>query len=462
MESLNPIRLSELQANVREVLQDAFPYNIWVIAEAASVRQSPQGHTYLELVEKAAGRVAAQARATVWASQSHILAQFKEQTGQSLTSGTQLLLCVKVNFHEVYGLSLNISRIDSTYTLGEMARRKAETIAKLEAEGCLGLNARQMLTAVPQQIAVITAENAAGWGDFQSRLRSNVYGATFNLTLFAAAVQGDGAEESILQALSEIELRQHEYDCVVLIRGGGGAVDLSCFDSYGLGRAIAHFPLPVLTGIGHERDVSVVDMMAHRSLETPTAVAEYLVSKVASFAAEMDELARRIAASGERVIARQQRILQSAASYISLSATRMMHVSDLQLRGCMAQLNTAAAVCVQGNARELTEYQARCLLAPRSIIAASSLVLQGTKTRLQELADLVIERNANQLDLWAKTVVLRDPASILRQGYSITRLNGRALTSSDGIPSGSVLQTSLQHGTIISIVQMTENGDTHA
>ncbi len=462
MESLRPIRLSELQSSVREVLQDAFPNSLWVMAEAASVRQSPQGHTYLELVEKTSGRVTAQARATVWASQSHILAEFREQTGQVVSSGTQLLLCVRVSFHEVYGLSLNVTRIDSTYTLGEMARRKAETLARLEAEGCLGRNAQRVLAMVPQNVAVITAESAAGWGDFQSRLRGNLYGTIFNLTLFAAAVQGDGAEESILSALRAIEIRQQEFDCVIIIRGGGGAVDLSCFDSYVLGHAVALFPLPVLTGIGHERDVSIVDMMAHRSLETPTAVAEYLIARVNGFVATVDECARRIAACGNRLLSRHQSNLQSSAAGLAILVSNSLHSRELDLRDTLTRVETAITTCVQDNLQHLAALQARCVQAPISITAMAAAMLQASCTRIKDLADLVIERNGNRLDLWAKTVSLRDPASVMRQGYSITRLNGIALRTTDGVHVGAVLHTTLQSGTLVSTVEATEKGDNDA
>jgi exodeoxyribonuclease VII large subunit len=462
MELLSAIHLSELQLQVREVLSSAFPTSIWVIGEVASVRKSPQGHTYIELVEKTNGRVTAQAKATIWASQLHIVGEFQRQTGQALATGAQLLLQVKVHFHEVYGLSLNVMRIDSTYTLGEMARRKAETLSRLEAEGCNGLNAAVALAEVPQHIAVVTAEMAAGWGDFKSRLQNNRYGASFAITLFAAAMQGEGAEPSILVALASIAARQDEFDCVIIIRGGGGAVDLSCFDSYALGRAIATFPLPVLTGIGHERDVSVADLMAHRRLETPTAVAEFLADKVRTFVESVDDCARRIAASGTRILGSHQRLLQEISSSVSISAHSRLHGSELRLRGILTRVDAAVIHCVQQHSHTLTALQARCVRAPVTFSASASALLEGTRLRLEDLTKRTFERNISRLELWAKTVELRDPASVLRQGYSITRFNGKALRTAEGVKLGSRIHTVLQLGTLSSTVEAKEEGDTLA
>ena len=268
------ITLSELQRRVRQVLEERFALPLWVSAEIAEVKVNYSGHCYLELVEKGEGDGVpkAQARAVIWRSQyARIAAYFEAETGQRLAAGMRILAKATVNYHELYGFSLQLLDVDPAYTLGDMERQRQQTIARLQAEGVWEMTRQQALPAVVQRIAVVSSSRAAGYQDFCNELAKSPY--RFCLTLFDAVVQGAAAEDSIVDALSRIAAAGEAFDAVVMIRGGGSSSDLNCFNAYRLCNHVAQFPLPVVTGIGHDKDTSVADLVAHTALKTPTAVA---------------------------------------------------------------------------------------------------------------------------------------------------------------------------------------------
>src|SRR5208283_1477158 len=304
--------LYELNNIIKSVISDAFAGTFWVIAEIAECKCNQRGHCYLELVEKEADKTIAQIRATIWAYDYRKLShKFQMATSESFKQGMKILLLAGIAFHEVYGLSLNIRDIDPTYTMGEMARRKAEVIERLKQEGLMDLNKGFSLPLVPQRIAVISSPTAAGYGDFFDQLDRNLYGYTFDHVLFPALMQGQEAEESIISALTKIREQKHRFDVVVLVRGGGSAIDLNCFDSYAIAAHIARCPLPVITGIGHEKDASVADMVAHTRMKTPTAVAEFLISGIRSFEERIIEIQNLLRLYAERLFKDQRYKLNS-------------------------------------------------------------------------------------------------------------------------------------------------------
>ena len=269
--------LSELCAEIQEVLEYELSERYWVRAEIASI--SVHGHCYMELIEKSnTGILAAKLRATCWNNVYNLLAPyFLQSTGHQLGVGMQVLLEVSVEFHAVYGLSLNIWNIDPNYTLGDLARQRQETINQLIKDGVMELQKQLPIPTLIRRIAVISSADAAGYGDFCHQLHANRYHFAFHTQLYAATMQGDTAARSIIQALNAIAEQEEEWDIVVIIRGGGATTDLSCFDDYNLANHCAQFPLPIIAGIGHTRDVSVVDMVVHTSVKTPTAAAEWLI-----------------------------------------------------------------------------------------------------------------------------------------------------------------------------------------
>ena len=289
------ITLGELQRLVRQVLEERFALPLWVSAEIADLKVNYSGHCYLELVEKggANGVPTAQARAVIWRSHyPRIAGYFEAETGQRLGAGMQILAKVLVSYHELYGFSLQITDLDPAYTLGEMERQRQQTIAQLQSDGVWEMNRQVPLPAIVQRIAVVSSAQAAGYQDFCKELAKSPY--HFRLTLFDAFMQGAAAEESIIGALCAVAARAEEFDAVVLIRGGGSRSDLNCFNAYRLCAHIAQFPLPVLTGIGHDKDVSVADMVAHLALKTPTAVAAWLVERMAEADARLDNAALQL------------------------------------------------------------------------------------------------------------------------------------------------------------------------
>ena len=273
--------LLELCEWIQEVVENELPDRYWVRAEIASM--SVRGHCYMELVEKSEnGILAAKMRATCWSNVYALLsAYFAQETGQSLHVGLQVLLEVSVEYHAVYGLSLNVWNIDPTYTLGDLAKQRQATIRQLTEDGVMELQRALEVPSLPRRVAVISSADAAGYGDFCDQLKHNRFGFAFVTQLYPAVVQGDTAARSIINALGAIAAQEEEWDVVVIIRGGGASTDLSCFDDYMLASHCAQFPLPIVAGIGHTRDVSVVDMVVHASVKTPTAAAEWLVERVA-------------------------------------------------------------------------------------------------------------------------------------------------------------------------------------
>ena len=286
--------LSELCGYIQEVLDNDLPERYWVRAEIGSM--SVRGHCYMELVEKGDnGLLSAKIRATCWSNIYALLSvYFAQEAGQRLCVGMQVLLEVSVEFHAVYGLSLNVWNIDPTYTLGDLAKQRQETIRRLTEDGVMELQQALVVKSLPRRVAVVSSADAAGYEDFCNQLKYNRFGYVFYTKLYPAVMQGDQAARSIVHALGAIATQEEEWDVVVIIRGGGATTDLGCFDDYTLASHCAQFPLPIIAGIGHTRDVSVVDMVVHTSVRTPTAAAEWLIEHVAVQVEKVEGLLLRL------------------------------------------------------------------------------------------------------------------------------------------------------------------------
>ena len=298
--------LKELCDWIQEIVENDLPNRYWVCAEIASM--SVRGHCYMELVEKAEnGILAAKVRATCWSNVYHLLsAYFLQETGQSLHTGLQVMLEVSVEYHAVYGLSLNVWNIDPAYTLGDLAKQRQATIQQLTEDGVMDLQKALQLPSLPRRVAVISSADAAGYGDFCDQLKHNRFGFKFHVQLYPAVVQGDTAARSVVQALNSIAALEEEWDVVVIIRGGGASTDMSCFDDYNLASHCAQFPLPIIAGIGHTRDVSVVDMVVHTSVKTPTAAAEWLIERVAEQVDRVGGLMLRLQRATQNAVSREK------------------------------------------------------------------------------------------------------------------------------------------------------------
>ena len=323
--------LLELCDCIDEALQSKLEETYWVRAEIASLTE--RGHCYMELVEKAKNNsIAAKVRATCWSHVYHLLAAyFANETGQMLSVGMQVLLQVEVSFHAVYGLSVNVVGIDPTFTLGDLARQRQQTIQRLQEDGVMDMQRSLKMATLPRRIAVVSASDAAGYGDFCHQLESNSGGFRFHTQLYPAVMQGEQSPASIIRALGEIAERTEEYDVVVIVRGGGASTDLRNFDDYSLAFHCANFPLPIIAGVGHTRDVSVVDMVVHTSVKTPTAAAEWLINAMQEQAEKVGELYVRLQRVAQHAIHKQQNRLEALWQALRFATQRRISKQRNQL-----------------------------------------------------------------------------------------------------------------------------------
>lgn len=404
------LSLYELNNIVRNAVEASAPEPLWVKAEVSELRTN-RGHCYMEFVQKAenGNGIIAKARGQVWANKWALIKNyFEKTTGQALSPGMQVLVCVEPTFHELYGYSLNVVDIDPTFTLGDIARRRMEIIQRLKDEGVLDMNKELPLPRLLQRIAVISSASAAGYGDFADQLQNNQYGLHFITRLFPATMQGDGVEQSIISALNCIAADMDSWDIVVIIRGGGSTSDLNGFDTLALAENVAQFPLPVITGIGHERDDTVIDMVAHTRVKTPTAAAEFLIHHQANELATVEQFAEQIAA-----LAMQQ-----------------LHREQVRQQNITAKLPTLLTLV---SARENN----RTSMSWQRLTAACTTRLMKELHRIERISDKISSA---------------DPEHVLRLGYSITRINGKAVTDASSVASGDTITTTLAHGEIQSEV----------
>lgn len=323
----NPLTLYSLNNLVREAVSDALPARYWVTGELSEVREAVNGHCYIELVQRdeATNELVAKARGTIWARIYSLLRPyFLEQTGHAFAQGLKVLLQVSVNFHELYGYTLDVCDIEPAYTIGDMARKRQLVIKQLTEEGVIGLNKELQFPLLPQKVAVISSSTAAGYGDFCDQLHNNGYGFVFYTKLFPAPMQGSGVEQGVIDALDRIARDQDFWDVVVIIRGGGAVSELSCFDTYELANNCAQFPLPIVTGIGHRRDESVLDIVAHTSAKTPTAAAELLIHAMLAQAQWLADVQQGVVAAVRGRVDEEKRRLQSLVQRIPVVTALFM------------------------------------------------------------------------------------------------------------------------------------------
>lgn len=403
---MEAISLQQLNQKVASVVNEMFAEPVWITAELSDVRVANNGHCYMQLVEKEPkrGTMLAFANAHIWSNRWWLIRDsFLQQTGQAFQSGLKVMLLVEVSMHEAYGYSLNILDVDPTYTLGEMARRRMEILKQLKADGVIDMNRELPFPTQPQRIAIISAEGAAGYGDFCHQLQDNEWGLCFYTHLFPAVMQGSQTEISVISALEHIALYQDIFDVVVIIRGGGASADLASFDSYELALNVANFPLPVITGIGHDRDQTVLDHVAHTSVKTPTAAAALLIDTLSQQLNELQELQDTIIEHTHGRIEKEQ-----------LQLHRMINV----VRGTHISLGQQF----------------------------NRLTLMGE--RIKMLASQRLSSDRQKLSFIEQTVKMAQPDNLLKRGFSITRLNGHAVRSASEVPQGAELQIQTADGTI--------------
>ena len=441
----NYITLSALQGQLRTVIEQYAGGAHWVVAEISECKVNYSGHCYLELVERQTNGKApvAQARAVIWSSTYKLISgYFRFQTGTDLNAGMKVLVKCTVSYHPVYGLSLVISDIDPAYTLGETERLRRQTIAQLQEEGVFEMNKTLALPDVPQRIAVISSAKAAGYRDFMQEIDASPY--RFELTLFGAVVQGDAAEDSIVGALDAIAGREAEFDAVVIIRGGGSTSDLGCFDNYRLCAYIAQFPLPVITGIGHDKDVSVADMVAHTSLKTPTAVAAYLVDCAAEMEARLDSLYETLTGQARQTLIQESNRLENAGLLLSTRTVQQLHTGMARLDSLRSRLRIAATERLTNEQRRCASFGTQVSQCTAQRLTAGEARMRYAREQLAAAAEGLIERTRSRLELLQVSIDAASPRRILSRGYAIVR-GVRSVTE---VHTGQSLRIELQDGTL--------------
>ena len=429
------LSLVELNQRIRMTLEQAFPDTYWVRAEMSDVRENgASGHCYLEFIEKdpRSGQLLAKVRGAIWAKTFRLLKPYFEmETGQRFVSGLKVLVRVTVDFHELYGLSLTVVDIDPAYTLGDMARKRLEIIRQLQEEGVFELNKELPLPLLPRRIALISSPTAAGYEDFMNQLTHNRAGYPFYVKLFPALMQGERTEESVIAALDRIYAHQELFDVVALLRGGGATSDLNSFDSYLLAANCAQFPLPILTGIGHERDDTVVDLVAHTRLKTPTAVAEFLIARMDQAAQTVEELQQTMTQSASvRLLQEKQRLQSYATRFPALVGQRMERNRTL-----LHQLGAKLPTMAQG-------------FVERKRAMVDRLAMQLRNATTTHLAE-----KQRFLQLQEQFVRMASPDYILRRGYSLTLREGKIIKRAEELQVGDELTTRFMDGEVKSIIK---------
>ena len=431
MTTKTTLTLYELNSLVREVIECEMPNEYWVEAELSECRES-RGHCYMELIQKDEQNATpiAKASAKCWASKWMIVRPYFERTtSQQLHTGMKVLLKVYPQFHEAYGFSWIVTDIDPTYTLGDMARKRQEIIRQLKEEGVFDLQKELQLPLFCQHIAVISSETAAGYGDFCNQLADNPYGFQFSTQLFPAIMQGEGVEQSIIAALERIY--NMDFDCVVIIRGGGATSDMSGFDTLALAENVANFPIPIITGIGHDRDESILDMVSHTRVKTPTAAAALLIDHLKAVLDTLNDAQDRL------IYSTRQRLstLDSQLSTLSEAIPRLFSI-----------------VRTRQEARLDTYYQ-RILSHIQQRVVTSQSDIRNYEQRMSTAIDRRLTSENHRLQLMEEKAKSLDPTLLLRRGYSITLKDGKAVRDVQALQKGDEIETRLANGLIHSTVQ---------
>ena len=416
----NYITLSALQGKLRAVIEQHAGGAQWVVAEISECKVNYAGHCYLELVERQAeGRVpAAQARGIIWAGTYKLISgYFRFQTGSDLAAGMKILIQCSVSYHAVYGLSLVISNIDPAYTLGETERLRRQTIAQLQEEGVFEMNRDLELPEAVQRIAVISSPKAAGYRDFMQELEASPY--RFEVTLFAAVMQGEAAESSTVEALDTVAGQGDEFDAVAIIRGGGSTSDLGCFDNYRICAYVAQFPLPVITGIGHDKDVSVADQVAHTSLKTPTAVAAFFVNRAAELHGRLADLYDTVEQTARRTLMLESHRLENDGLQLASRSAGLLHRGMARLDRLQGELRHAANERLSDERRRCAGFGTRLRQYAAQRLTAGQSWADYTQKRLGDAAAAVLQRRRAQTELLEMLIDERSPKRILARGYAI-------------------------------------------
>lgn len=430
--SPNTITLQEFNNRIKRLLADPSVMNCWVVAETTDVRINQ--HCYLQLLEKnpKTGATVAKIKAIIWGNQFRFLnARFKQVTGRDIGNDMKIMVCLSVNYSPQYGLTVVINDINPEFTLGDMERQRQEILNRLTQEGIIGQNKTVPVPPVLQRIAIVSAAGAAGYGDFMKQLTDNKYGVCFYPCLFQATMQGVKTVPTVLAALDKVEQNQHLFDCVVIIRGGGGTEELNSFDNYDLARRVATFPLPVIVGIGHERDITVLDYVAGIRVKTPTAAAEHIILQAANALAHIGDLSNQVVSIARDYIARAKEQLSYYAGNLPIMARRIIDTNTLRLQNFIQNI----PLHVQ---RRIESENAQLARQKDAIKNAVAQVKMKETMRLEALGD---------------KIELLSPRKVMARGYTLTTCEGKIMTDAAQLEAGKQVTIHFRDGKVVAGTQ---------
>ena len=426
--SPNTITLQEFNNRIKRLLADPSVMNCWVVAETTDVRINQ--HCYLQLLEKnpKTGATVAKIKAIIWGNQFRFLnARFKQVTGRDIGNDMKIMVCLSVNYSPQYGLTVVINDINPEFTLGDMERQRQEILNRLTQEGIIGQNKTVPVPPVLQRIAIVSAAGAAGYGDFMKQLTDNKYGVCFYPCLFQATMQGVKTVPTVLAALDKVEQNQHLFDCVVIIRGGGGTEELNSFDNYDLARRVATFPLPVIVGIGHERDITVLDYVAGIRVKTPTAAAEHIILQAANALAHIGDLSNQVVSIARDYIARAKEQLSYYAGNLPIMAQRIIDTNTLRLQNFIQNIPLHVQRRIEGENAQLARQK-------DAIKNAVAQVKMKETMRLEALGD---------------KIELLSPRKVMARGYTLTTCEGKIMTDAAQLEAGKLVTIHFRDGKVV-------------
>lgn len=430
--SPNTITLQEFNNRIKRLLADPSVMNCWVVAETTDVRINQ--HCYLQLLEKnpKTGATVAKIKAIIWGNQFRFLnARFKQVTGRDIGNDMKIMVCLSVNYSPQYGLTVVINDINPEFTLGDMERQRQEILNRLTQEGIIGQNKTVPVPPVLQRIAIVSAAGAAGYGDFMKQLTDNKYGVCFYPCLFQATMQGVKTVPTVLAALDKVEQNQHLFDCVVIIRGGGGTEELNSFDNYDLARRVATFPLPVIVGIGHERDITVLDYVAGIRVKTPTAAAEHIILQAANALAHIGDLSNQVVSIARDYIARAKEQLSYYAGNLPIMAQRIIDTNTLRLQNFIQNIPLHVQRRIEGENAQLARQK-------DAIKNAVAQVKMKETMRLEALGD---------------KIELLSPRKVMARGYTLTTCEGKIMTDAAQLEAGKLVTIHFRDGKVVADTQ---------
>lgn len=430
--SSNTITLQEFNNRIKRLLADPSVMNCWVVAETTDVRINQ--HCYLQLLEKnpKTGATVAKIKAIIWGNQFRFLnARFKQVTDRDIGNDMKIMVCLSVNYSPQYGLTVVINDINPEFTLGDMERQRQEILNRLTQEGIIGQNKTVPVPPVLQRIAIVSAASAAGYGDFMKQLTDNKYGVCFYPCLFQATMQGVKTVPTVLAALDKVEQNQHMFDCVVIIRGGGGTEELNSFDNYDLARRVATFPLPVIVGIGHERDITVLDYVAGIRVKTPTAAAEHIILQAANALAHIGDLSNQVVSIARDYIARAKEQLSYYAGNLPIMAQRIIDTNTLRLQNFIQNIPLHVQRRIEGENAQLARQK-------DAIKNAVAQVKMKETMRLEALGD---------------KIELLSPRKVMARGYTLTTCEGKIMTDAAQLEAGKLVTIHFRDGKVVAGTQ---------